>query len=92
LTRQVETYSPEMANALRYYRLLEKEYDCKVAGIIANVLEDVNAKIQRKEITPKDAREYIRHRILEKAYGSKAAGTVADLIEKYGRRKADSPK
>jgi len=32
---------PEFANALFYYRLLEREYGVKAAGTIANILEDL---------------------------------------------------
>lgn len=36
---QVKSYCPETANALIYYRLLEKEYDCKAAKTIADLIE-----------------------------------------------------
>jgi hypothetical protein len=40
---------PEMANALFYYRLLEKEYGVKGAGGIADILEDLCTKFTIKK-------------------------------------------
>ena len=81
---KVQTHSKEMANALRHYELLQKQYGCKEAGIIREVLIELEAKKARGEISNlKDARDYVRYRILEKTCDSEAAKSVADLIEKH---------
>jgi DNA-binding transcriptional ArsR family regulator len=41
--------SPEAANALVYYRILEKELGCSSAGHIADILEDLTRKYRPRK-------------------------------------------
>jgi hypothetical protein len=41
--------SPEMAGALVYYRILEKEYDCSAGKTLVDILEDLTRKYSRKK-------------------------------------------